>query len=269
MWALCARLALWLCARCSCSRSRSRAFWARRPAFASPRTFSPWRQPLRSRVLAASCNVGQHRRGDPDLEVRIVACGFPWRLLLSSRGSSRAQVVVSGHRRVTSMELHTCTSAALWASVGGRNDCRHGLACSFGAIGCGWGRVAIAAATVATIDAPRQDGHHHRRRRRPAWRQALVSWQVGRPVAWPIAADTTSPPHSRHRSLLMVLLWCAAAKWRCGRVRLPNGAARCAAAEWRCGACGCRMSLRACDMWKGHYACVGPYFSACCVASVV
>ena len=98
--------------------------------------------------------------------------------------------------------------------------------------------------------APRQDGHHHRRRRRPAWRQALVSWQVGRPVAWPIAADTTSPPHSRHRSLLMVLLWCAAAKWRCGRVRLPNGAARWAAAEWRCGACGCRMSLRACDMWK-------------------
>ena len=71
--------------------------------------------------------------------------------------------------------------------------------------------------------APRQDGHHHRRRRRPAWRQALVSWQVGRPVAWPIAADTTSAPHSRHRSLLMVLLWCAAAKWRCGRVRLPNG----------------------------------------------
>ena len=117
--------------------------------------------------------------------------------------------------------------------------------------------------------APRQDGHHHRRRRRPAWRQTLVSWQVGRPVAWPIAADTTSAPHSRHRSLLMVLLWCAAAKWRCGRVRLPNGAARCAAAEWRCGACGCRMSLRACDMWKGHYACVGPYFSACCVASVV
>ena len=135
LWALCARLALWLCARCSCSRSRSRAFWARRPAIASPRAFSPWRQPLRSRVLAASCNVGQHRRGDPDLEVRIVACSFPWRLLLSSRGSSRAQVVVSGHRRVTSMELHTCTSAALWASVGGRNDCRHGLACSFGAIG--------------------------------------------------------------------------------------------------------------------------------------
>ena len=79
---------------------------------------------------------------------------------------------------------------------------------------------------------------------------ALVSWQVGRPVAWPIAADTTSAPHSRHRSLLMGLLWCAAAKWRCGRVRLPNGAARCAAAEWRCGACGCRLSLRACDMWK-------------------
>ena len=130
-----ARLALWLCARCSCPRSSSRAFWARRPAFASPRTFPPWRQPLRSRVLAASCNVGQHRRGDQDLEVRVVACGFPWRLLLSSRGSSRAQVVVSGHRRVTSMELHTCTSAALWASVGGRNDCRHGLACSFGAIG--------------------------------------------------------------------------------------------------------------------------------------
>ena len=59
----------------------------------------------------------------------------PHYMLLSSRGSSRAQVVVSGHRRVTSMELHTCTSAALWASVGGRNDCRHGLACSFGAIG--------------------------------------------------------------------------------------------------------------------------------------
>ena len=36
-----ARLALWLCARYTCSRSRSRAFWARRPAFASPRTFSP------------------------------------------------------------------------------------------------------------------------------------------------------------------------------------------------------------------------------------
>ena len=37
-----------------------RFFWARRPApaFASPRTFSPWRQPLCSRVLAASCNVG-------------------------------------------------------------------------------------------------------------------------------------------------------------------------------------------------------------------
>ena len=135
LWALCERLALWLCARCSCSRLRSRAFWARRPAFASPRTFPPWRQPLRSRVLAASCNVGQHRRGDQDLEVRIGACGFPWRLLFSSRGSSRGQVVVSGHRRVTSMELHTCTSAALWASVGGRNDCRHGLACSFGAIG--------------------------------------------------------------------------------------------------------------------------------------
>ena len=97
----------------------------------------------------------KHRRCDQDLKVRIVACDFPWRLLLSSRGSSRAQVVVSGHRRVTSMELHTCTSAALWASVGGRIDCRHGLACSFGAIGCGWGRVAIAAATVATIDAPR------------------------------------------------------------------------------------------------------------------
>ena len=108
-----------------------RFFWARRPApaFASPRTFSPWRQPLCSRVLAASCNVGQHRRCDQDLEVIIVACGLPWRLLISSRGSSRAQVVVSGHRRVTSMELHTCTSAALWASVGGRNDCRHGLAC--------------------------------------------------------------------------------------------------------------------------------------------
>ena len=135
LWALCARLALWLRARCICSRSRSRAFRARRPAIASPRAFSPWRQPLRSRVLAASCNVSQHRRCDPDLEVRIVACSFPWRLLLSSRGSSRAQVVVSGHRRVTSMELHTCTSAALWASVGGRNDCRHGLACSFGAIG--------------------------------------------------------------------------------------------------------------------------------------
>ena len=130
-----ARLALWLRARCICSRSRSRAFRARRPAIASPRAFSPWRQPLRSRVLAASCNVGQHRRGDQDLEVRVVACGFPWRLLLSSRGSSGAQVVVPGHRRVTSMELHTCTSAALWASVGGRNDCRHGLACSFGAIG--------------------------------------------------------------------------------------------------------------------------------------
>ena len=52
-----ARLALWLCARCICSRSRSRAFRARRPAIASPRAFSPWRQPLRSRVLAASCNV--------------------------------------------------------------------------------------------------------------------------------------------------------------------------------------------------------------------
>ena len=135
LWALCARLALWLCARCSCSRSRSRAFWARRPAFASPRTFPPWRQPLCRRVFAASCNVAEHRRCDQDLKVRIVACDFPWRLLLSSRGSSRAQVVVSGHRRVTSMELHTCTSAALWASVGGRNDCRHGLACSFGAIG--------------------------------------------------------------------------------------------------------------------------------------
>ena len=44
----------------------------------------------------------------------------------------------------------------------------------------------------------------------------------------------------------VAVVW--AAKWRCGRVRLPNGAARCAAAEWRCGACGCRMSLRACDI---------------------
>ena len=33
----------------------------------------------------------------------------------------------------------------------------------------------------------------------------------------------------------MVLLRFAAAKWRCGRVRLPNGAA---------GVCGCRMALR-------------------------
>ena len=144
----------------------------------------------------------------------------------------------------------------LWSLTGDKHGAAHmHVGCTVGICGRtqrlqAWARVAIAAATVATIDALRQDGHHHRRRRRPAWRQALVSWQLGRPVAWPIAADTTSAPHSRHRSLLMVLLWCAAAKWRCGRVRLPNGAARCAAAEWRCGACGCRMSLRACDMWK-------------------
>ena len=79
-----------------------------------------------------------------------------------------------------------------------------------------------------------------------------------------MAADTTSAPHSRHRSLLMVLLWCAAAKWRCGRVRLPNGAARCAAAEWRCGACGCRMSLRACDMWKGLRLCRAVFLCVLC-----